>query len=327
MSFRNPILAGNTLVRAAIQSTNYAAGSAGWMIGRDGTAEFNAATFRGTVVVQSNQAVLFYSGVPAAGNLVLAISPVAGTDSFGNGYSQGLTIGSAGGFEIVLGLTGGSPLMFFPTGNVGITNSSALQAITQGTGNAEYDQLQILGAQNTTQKDAVDSAWASSSTDGTQPAQILDFYHDPSGGFHFYRTLGFAGNSSIGPSTAVNPTTGLSRANPAVAETWHSVTPATGWTITGLSPGLSCRLLPDGNTQLEGSIKFSSGTPTSGALMCTLPAAYRPPTGKFYLTPTASGVFLITIATTGNVTISNWAGFTLGATPSVYISYTFPLNL
>jgi hypothetical protein len=49
MQFNNPILAGNVLVRNAMQSENYVAGSAGWRIERDGDVEFNDGTFRGDV--------------------------------------------------------------------------------------------------------------------------------------------------------------------------------------------------------------------------------------------------------------------------------------
>lgn len=51
MVFTNSILAGDTLVRDAIQSEGYVAGSTGWSINRDGTAEFNDVTSRGEVIV------------------------------------------------------------------------------------------------------------------------------------------------------------------------------------------------------------------------------------------------------------------------------------
>jgi hypothetical protein len=54
MTFRDPILGGNVLVRTAMQSANYAAGSAGWRIGRDGTVEFNSGTFRGSLSAGTN---------------------------------------------------------------------------------------------------------------------------------------------------------------------------------------------------------------------------------------------------------------------------------
>jgi hypothetical protein len=41
MGFEDPILGGDTLIRNAIQSRDYVAGSSGWAIKADGTAEFN----------------------------------------------------------------------------------------------------------------------------------------------------------------------------------------------------------------------------------------------------------------------------------------------
>jgi hypothetical protein len=51
MPFSDPIVGGTTLVRPAIHSPNYVAGTSGWSINRDGSAEFNNLTARGTVVV------------------------------------------------------------------------------------------------------------------------------------------------------------------------------------------------------------------------------------------------------------------------------------
>lgn len=49
MPYGNPILGGDTLVRTAVQSAGFVAGSAGWRIGRDGSAEFNGALVRGSL--------------------------------------------------------------------------------------------------------------------------------------------------------------------------------------------------------------------------------------------------------------------------------------
>jgi hypothetical protein len=51
MGFTNPIVAGLTLIRQAIQSSNFLTGVAGWAINRDGTAEFNDAVIRGEIIV------------------------------------------------------------------------------------------------------------------------------------------------------------------------------------------------------------------------------------------------------------------------------------
>lgn len=51
MSFSNPILSGNTLIRNAIESENFVTGVSGWQIARDGTAEFSNVIVRGEVEV------------------------------------------------------------------------------------------------------------------------------------------------------------------------------------------------------------------------------------------------------------------------------------
>lgn len=48
--FRNPIVAGLTLVRQAIRSRNYVPGVSGWSINRDGSAEFADALVRGGLI-------------------------------------------------------------------------------------------------------------------------------------------------------------------------------------------------------------------------------------------------------------------------------------
>lgn len=78
MGFQNPVVAGKTLVREAIQSPNYVAGSSGWTINRDGTAEFAQIQLRGALstgfapnpritvddsLTLSSPAVAFYDGV------------------------------------------------------------------------------------------------------------------------------------------------------------------------------------------------------------------------------------------------------------------------
>lgn len=59
MSFKSQIVRGVTLVREAIQSSNFVTGLTGWSINRDGSAEFQDIVARGDVTVDS----LFASGV------------------------------------------------------------------------------------------------------------------------------------------------------------------------------------------------------------------------------------------------------------------------
>jgi hypothetical protein len=155
----------------------------------------------------ANGEILGYSGTPAAGNLVFAVSPVSGSDAFGNSWGMGVTI-LANGADIVIGETGGSPIIFFGSGRTQIHNSSAIQVFTTGAGNTGYEQIQILGPQDSTQLDIVSSTWLSSSEDHSTVAAIQEFYHDSTGGLHEYRTLGqFGAAYPLGLTIGTAPTT------------------------------------------------------------------------------------------------------------------------
>lgn len=85
----NPITAGVTLIRDAIQSQNFLTGISGWRIKSDGSAEFNNVVIRGGTVISG--LALYYNGTPAAGNLIASIAAAGGTDSFGNTYLSGIS--------------------------------------------------------------------------------------------------------------------------------------------------------------------------------------------------------------------------------------------
>lgn len=185
MAFRNPIVAGNTLVRNAIQSPNFLAGSAGWIIRRDGTAEFNSAVFRGTVVIESGQAVLIYSGAtPAAGNLVISIAGAAGVDAVGNSYPEGFAVNPDTAPSVRLGLLGGTALQYWPSGVTNEANAAAAQALATGVGTAGWSQLVLKSAQMTSITDYVALTLASNSDDATHAATLNLNYVDGGGGVH-----------------------------------------------------------------------------------------------------------------------------------------------
>lgn len=84
-----------TLVLKALQSPNYIAGTSGWTVKKDGSAEFNnlaiRGTFNGTNFIINSTGAFFYSGTPATGNLIVSVTNVSGTDAFGNAFQQGTT--------------------------------------------------------------------------------------------------------------------------------------------------------------------------------------------------------------------------------------------
>ena len=278
--------------------------------------------------------IFFYDPSIGAGNLETVLAPAAGTDPYGNFYAQGLTIGKPGGSQIVIGLTGGSPLIYFPTGRAAIANSNAIQTIVQGSGTAQFEQVQILGAQDSTQLDSVASAWLSSSPDGTQIPKILDFYHDPSGGFHFYRTMDFSGNTITGKITAATPGTGGSRAVPATPETWHAAAPLLSalWTTSGASNPLRYRVEGVGTGR---QVRFDGFAMTTGAgpwpangTMFTLPAGYVPSFSHHFVNRSdidvTAGMDTVNVLATGAV--RNGQAFTVAGQSLFFDGMTFPLD-
>jgi hypothetical protein len=88
----------------SVQSPNFITGLIGWIIRQNGNAEFNNLTIRGTFFgldfIINSAGAFFYSGTPALGNLKISIASAAGTDNFGNVYTDNIAcynIAVAGG--------------------------------------------------------------------------------------------------------------------------------------------------------------------------------------------------------------------------------------
>ena len=95
--FNNPIIGGGGgLVYPSIHSPNFITGVSGWTINKDGSAEFNNLTVRGTFFgtdwIMNANGLFFYNGTPANNNLIIAIAPVATTDPFGTFVAQGASV-------------------------------------------------------------------------------------------------------------------------------------------------------------------------------------------------------------------------------------------
>lgn len=97
MAFGDPIIGGGgSLIREAIKSPDYSPGALGWTINKNGTAEFNdltvRGTFQGTNFVVSPDGLFLYDGAPAAGNMLGSWASTAGIDEFGNAYKASLSV-------------------------------------------------------------------------------------------------------------------------------------------------------------------------------------------------------------------------------------------
>jgi hypothetical protein len=104
--FQHAIAGGQgNLVIPQLQSPNFdLATQTGWAILKNGDAYFFNVTAEGSVtantvvIAGSGDGVFIYSGVPAFGNLILAMTSAAGTDAYGNEYSgPGISLSPVGG--------------------------------------------------------------------------------------------------------------------------------------------------------------------------------------------------------------------------------------
>lgn len=282
MGFQNPVVGGTALRIPAIQSPNYQAGVAGWIIKIDGSAEFNNLTvrgqFSGTDFIINSSGTFLYSGTPASGNLIGSWTSASGTDAFGNSYQAGLTLYSASGTINLFGTVatwkatpsnsridiqvgGGSVLQeYIPADVGGVTwnpgSSGATLASRLGTNTPETflqspnntanpgqaAQLQLYGAPQTSNGDVLSEAIV------------------------------------IAARMWADVTTGwITGAWAKLSETWQTPSVGTGW-ATGPSGGtvqaVQYRRDAEDNLIIVGAVHSTSTTPA--ATIFNLPAGYRP---------------------------------------------------
>lgn len=173
------------LVIPKIQSPNYVAGISGWAIKKDGSAEFNNLTIRGTFAgsnyIINNSGEFFYSAAPAFGDLVISIANAAGNDTFTNPYLGGVVLYGPGNSKAVLGwssFVGSIPLLaLFPDASWAYTgNSPVIQSFDTNKGLAsEYTALQ-MGSGNSPGNHSSEIVLWGSSPDGTTSIPHVSIY-------------------------------------------------------------------------------------------------------------------------------------------------------
>lgn len=141
--FENAIInATNSLIRAAMHSPNYVTGVSGWTINKDGSAEFNNLTLRGTFQgnnwVMNSDGLFFYNGPAAAGNLSLAItnSGASGIDPYGNPYQPGgislIALAGLGNIFNIVDTIGDTLFAIDASGNMSATIVNATDVVVNG---------------------------------------------------------------------------------------------------------------------------------------------------------------------------------------------------
>lgn len=293
--FKSPIAGGQgALLIPAIKSPDYAPGVAGWTVNRDGSAELNNVTVRGTVIAGTFQGTnfvinpagaFFYSGAPAAGNLTASVAPSSGTDGFGNRYLGGMaTYTYAAGVPVNATQHSGSGILYYAWAGSSWGITQAHVAIGTGT------NLEL------------------SATGGVK--SISPFTAD---------TL-----DVIGPVTATggDPTDRTL----ITTDAWNVPGAlANGWANAGGGlASLQYSLLPSDAVHLIGVISPAASTSTA---FYTLPAGYRPavsqdmPVGFHTATGAGQGAFL-RVNTAGQCSILN----STTSTGTVCVNSVIPLG-
>jgi hypothetical protein len=326
--FSNSILGGaSKLIRAAIQSPNYVPATTGWTINKDGSAEFNNLTIRGTFAglkfIINSLGAFFYSGTPALGNLVASITSAAGAnDGLGNPFDADITVyGSAGTTVQMLAATAAA--LNIGSGDSAETSPAFLSSAIFGSGPTRFIQT-ILGAARVSgqnsfrdlqillEGDAIDHSFPTDlrieiTQDATTSAGITFtptsflFRGSPSNMFFIdlVNKLLVAGYPVVGASTL-----GGTGADP-----WHLMTPLLNSWAGAAAPNAApqYRFTASRKVNVAGTL---NGVAATAATFFNLPAAYRPTLRQVQAACGATGNVaankssFIQLDTAGNLTVS-----------------------
>lgn len=291
MPFSNPIIGGNnTLIRDDMTSEGYVAGSSGWRIARDGTAEFNDLTSRGTFISGSGtgqhieingsdapNGIAFYTG-DSNETFPGVIQPEPNADALSITMSSPLTDGHSGSsFSLNTGLTGADEDyldMNSQNFSVNVSNVLTLNGPGYGAGGSlVYGQID---------------------SDGTGP------YWDFNAPRIFLRDTDSSNSNGViveGDNVAI------------ISETWHNIPLVNSWVDLA---GARANYYKDatGRVQLRGQIV--SGTSTT---IATLPAGYRPTQTMEWIMRGVGGVIMcaVSVSTAGVMTVTANAGTAQGS--------------
>lgn len=271
--------------------------------------------------------LFFYSPTIGPGNLVGSWTAAAGTDPYGNPYPAGFNVQSGPSHIEIQSFSFGLVTQTFITGNPAVSTSSEIFAEAGGIPGDEFDEFTLISAQNSTFTDFVRLTMASNTTTGSRDGAIFEVSY--SGG-DVTLTANFTGvNISAGSITAVNPTTGTSYANPAVAETWHTPTLAAGWTVTGASNPVRYRAEPQGCIRIDGEVLTTGAGPwPANNTVFSLPSVYMPSENHPFITRSdiavAAGQCTVNVLSSGGV--QNGQAFTAAGQRLWFDGVVFPLT-
>lgn len=326
------------LVLPSVKSPNFLTGVSGWTINKDGSAEFNnltiRGTFQGTNFIMNAQGLFFYDPTEALGNLVCSITAKAVVGPFGEAVPPGVTIGKASSVQLELFRDPGfaTGILEFLINDANWKNPLIDAAIVAGP--PPFAAMLVLGPASTLAgfTDVIRQQFNASDAVSSF-ANLTTSYVDNTGGAHNYQFIDGSGVNILacGRLTATDPTTGLSLANPASSETWHDMRPllnAFVGTIAGRYPP-QYRKTADGTIEIEGFIQLPAAY--NGVTVQTLPPAYRPGSNSGWKGECWAETNVAPVGTpncqvdaAGNLQLHNLPGGLVGTIVGIHARY--PLN-
>jgi hypothetical protein len=274
--FSNPIAGGGgALIRPSLHSPDYVAGSTGWTVNKDGSAEFNGITVRGTIILgngttntiildDTRDAMFVYDNT---GKMIASVAAAAGTDSLGNAYNAGISSydGTPGGLFATL-IAG---LLSIGTGSA-VANTHPFQ-IFGGTG----------GGPNNDQPYAVLLSPADSGIPTAITAQLEMFGEDAA---QLRKPMIRARQAGILTDMDFLVQGEVRYSHPGAtnwAEPWNAMPLAANWGTLGAPwANPAYRLSNGGTVELSGAIQWNSVATGAPVLITQLPTGYRPPSQK-----------------------------------------------
>jgi hypothetical protein len=312
--FSNPIAGGGgALIRPSIHSPDFVAGSAGWSINKDGTAEFNGITVRGTIILgngttntiildDTRNAIFVYDNT---GALVESVAPSPGTDSLGNDYVAGMASYLPGTPGLTSNLIAG--LLGIGTGS-SVANTTPFEIFGGTGGGAANDQpyAVLISPADSGVPTRITSQIEMFGEDAAQAREPLIRMRQA--GFLVDMDVLIQGTLKYSFPGATN-----------WAEIWHTVGGvgepafAAGWSNAGAPfAGLNFRHTANNTVALAGVV--TRGAVAAPSTIFTLPVGYRP-NRSVPIIVTAIGsdaAFqaneVLVIHTDGTVVLTSWTG-------------------
>lgn len=251
-------------------------------------------------IISPNGYLLYDATGGALNHLFIAIQNAAGSDTFGNSFAKGITIGPRTGPQVLI--AGGNPAFIsWPLNDAAISSSPAINGrIVGGVNPNRWGNLAISGAQipDVSHRDYVMMGLNSPSADGSSFGNGELDWVDNSNIVHAWQVWDGGGVAIVicRAITAADPSVVASPTVPAIQESWHDMRPLTNsfiGTVAGSLPP-QYRKTADGSIQFAGFVRTP---PTTGnynnVVFANVPAAYRPTTNhrvQWCVTDVADGV-------------------------------------